>query len=50
MLLAAGFHMSRGEASSAAFALVLFVLAAFVAYARRSLVPMRAGGGALATG
>jgi putative oxidoreductase len=39
MLLAAGFHVMRREYPNIAFNLVLFALAAFVAYGRFVLVP-----------
>jgi uncharacterized membrane protein YphA (DoxX/SURF4 family) len=35
------FHLVRGENSSAAITLVLFVMAAFVAYARQRVLPIR---------
>lgn len=38
---AAVFHLVRGENSSAAITLVLFVMAAFVAYARQRVLPIR---------
>jgi hypothetical protein len=39
---ATAFHLVRGEMSSAAITLVLTAIAAFVAYARRRLVPISA--------
>ena len=38
---ATAFHLVRGEISSAATTLVLFALAAFVAYMRHGAVPIR---------
>jgi uncharacterized membrane protein YphA (DoxX/SURF4 family) len=35
------FHLVRGENSSAAITLALFVMAAFVAYARQRVLPIR---------
>jgi hypothetical protein len=40
MLLASGFHFMRREYSAVAFNLVLFALAAFVAYGRFAIVPL----------
>jgi hypothetical protein len=48
MVCATAFHVSRGELSSAAITLLLLAMAAFVAYARLRLVPIRARGAALA--
>ncbi len=39
MLLAAGFHLTRGEYPNIIFTLILGALAAFVAYGRWRLVP-----------
>jgi uncharacterized membrane protein YphA (DoxX/SURF4 family) len=44
MLLATVFHLARAEFGGAVPTLVLFLLTAFVAYGRRSLVPVRARG------
>jgi hypothetical protein len=41
---ATGFHLARGEMSSAAITLVLFGLATFVAYMRYRVVPIPARG------
>jgi hypothetical protein len=35
------FHLERGENSSAAITLARFVMAAFVAYARQRVLPIR---------
>ena len=40
MVLAAGFHVVRGEISSAAVNLVLLAMAAFVAYMRHRVLPI----------
>ena len=40
MLLAAGFHLTRGEYPNIVFTLILGALAAFVAYGRWRLVPL----------
>jgi putative oxidoreductase len=40
MLSATVFHIARGEMSSAAITVVLFGIAAFVAYARHRVVPI----------
>ena len=42
MVSATGFHLMRGEISSAAITLVLLVMATFVAYMRHRVVPIRA--------
>jgi uncharacterized membrane protein YphA (DoxX/SURF4 family) len=42
LISATGFHLMRGEFSSAATTLILFALAAFVAYMRHRVVPIRA--------
>jgi uncharacterized membrane protein YphA (DoxX/SURF4 family) len=39
---ATGFHLMRGEMSSAAITLVLLLLATFVAYMRQRVLPFRA--------
>jgi uncharacterized membrane protein YphA (DoxX/SURF4 family) len=39
---ATAFHLVRGEISSAAVTMVLFAMAAFVAYMRHRVVPIRA--------
>ena len=41
MLLATGFHLMRGELGSVGGTVVLLALAAFVAYGRRSIAPIR---------
>lgn len=41
MILAMGFHITRGEYPNIVFNLVLFALAAFVAYGRWVLSPLR---------
>jgi uncharacterized membrane protein YphA (DoxX/SURF4 family) len=43
---ATAFHLMRGEISSAAITLVLFAMAAFVAYMRHRVLPIRARGAA----
>jgi putative oxidoreductase len=40
MVSATVFHLARGEVSSAAITVVLFGIAAFVAYARHRIVPI----------
>ena len=49
MVSATVFHIARGETSSAAITLVLFGIAAFVAYARHRVVPI-SGRGTTGTG
>lgn len=44
MVSATVFHIARGETSSAAITLVLFGIAAFVAYARHRVVPISSRG------
>ena len=44
MVSATVFHIARGETSSAAITLVLFGIAAFVAYARHRVVPVAGRG------
>lgn len=41
MVLAAGWHITRGETMLAGINAVLFVLAAFVAYGRGKLIPIQ---------
>jgi uncharacterized membrane protein YphA (DoxX/SURF4 family) len=41
---ATGFHLLRGEISSAAVTLVLFAMATFVAYMRHRVLPIRVRG------
>jgi len=43
MVSATVFHIVRGELSSAAVTVLLFVMAAFVAYMRHRILPIRAG-------
>jgi uncharacterized membrane protein YphA (DoxX/SURF4 family) len=43
---ATALHLVRGEMSSAAITLVLLIMAAFVAYMRQRVVPIRARGAA----
>jgi len=49
MLLATGFHLMRGELTLAIPSTVLLLLSAFVAYGRRSLVPIAPRGTAQTT-
>ena len=42
MLLAAGFHLTRGEYPNIVFNLILGALAAFVAYGRWRMAPLKA--------
>ncbi len=42
MVSATGFHLMRGEISSAAITLILLAMSTFVAYMRHRVVPIRA--------
>ncbi len=44
LISATVYHLARGEMSSAAITLVMFGIAAFVAYARHSIVPIAGRG------
>jgi hypothetical protein len=46
MVAATGWHLVRGEISSAAITLVLLAMATFVTYMRHGILPIRARGGA----
>jgi hypothetical protein len=42
MVSATGYHLVRGEITSALITLLLLLMATFVAYARRRVLPIRA--------